>query len=156
MKCEHAFRINRFLKHAMPHGGFLTRLRADALAWLGHLKGAPALATLLVGTGFLAGNFTYRYQVAHEVKPSGPVHIYPPGGGVVANVTSITQTPNSELVQVHYNRVVPETMEGARSRRFAIEASRVRMSGGVCLSNDASDEGLVVSQKGAELPRWQR
>jgi len=36
-----------------------------------------------------------------------------PGDGVVANVTGIVKTPNSELVQVNYNRVVPETMEGS-------------------------------------------
>ena len=33
--------------------------------------------------------------------------------GVIANVTGIVQTPNSELVQVNYNRVVPESMEGS-------------------------------------------
>ena len=33
--------------------------------------------------------------------------------GVVANVTSIEQTPNSELVQVKYNKIVPESMEGS-------------------------------------------
>jgi hypothetical protein len=32
---------------------------------------------------------------------------------VVANVTGIDRTPNSELVQVHYNKIVPETIEGS-------------------------------------------
>ena len=31
----------------------------------------------------------------------------------MANVTGIVQTPNSELVQVTYNKVVPETVEGS-------------------------------------------
>jgi hypothetical protein len=36
-----------------------------------------------------------------------------PAEGVIANVTSIVQTPNSELVQVNYNKIVPESMEGS-------------------------------------------
>jgi hypothetical protein len=97
----------------MPRHGFVTQLRTNFFRWMGNVRSAPALATLLLGVGFLAGNFTYRYQVAHEVKPKGVVYISPPPNGVVANVTSITRTPNSELVQVHYNTVVPETMEGS-------------------------------------------
>jgi hypothetical protein len=75
------------------------------------VQSAPALATLLLGVGFLAGNFTLRYQVAHAPKPPGVVTTEEPG--VIGNVTGIVQTPNSELVQVKYNRVVPETMEGS-------------------------------------------
>ena len=36
-----------------------------------------------------------------------------PAEGVIANVTGIVQTPNSELVQVNYNKIVPESMEGS-------------------------------------------
>src|SRR3984885_3943761 len=97
----------------MPPHGFVTRLQTNFHRWMGNVQSAPALATLLVGVGFLAGNFTYRYQVAHEVKPKGPGYISHPPDGVVANVTGIVQIPNSELVQVNYNRVVPETMEGS-------------------------------------------
>ena len=98
----------------IPPHGFVTRLRANFFRWIGNVQSAPALATLLVGVGFLAGNFTYRYQVAHEPKARpGAVYISHPAEGVVANVTGIVQTPNSELVQVNYNKVVPETVEGS-------------------------------------------
>ena len=96
---------------AIPHGGFLARLRVDALAWLGHLKGAPALATLLVGTGFLAGNFTYRYQVANAPKLPATVILSNTGGGI-SNISGISKLPN-EMVQVSYNRIVPEVAEGS-------------------------------------------
>jgi hypothetical protein len=105
-------RLDDALDMIPPHG-FLTRFRANFFRWIGNVQSAPALATLLVGVGFLAGNFTYRYQVAHEARPKGPVVSSQPNAGLVANVTSISQTPNSELVQVHYNKVVPETMEGS-------------------------------------------
>ena len=106
-------RLDEALDQIPPHG-FLTRLRCSLYGWLGHLQSAPALMTLLVGVGFLAGNFTYRYQVAHQPKMDhGAMQIEHQAEGAVANITSIVQTPNSELVQVNYNRVVPETLQGS-------------------------------------------
>lgn len=96
----------------IPPRGFLAQLRTNIYRWIGHVQSAPALATLLLGVGFLAGNFTLRYQVAHAPKPAPVVTVTHPDS-VIANVTGIVQTPNSELVQVNYNRVTPETMEGS-------------------------------------------
>jgi hypothetical protein len=104
-------RLDEELDTIPPHGIF-TRLRTNFFVWMGHVQSAPALATLLVGSGFLAGNFTYRYQVAHAPKVP-PVMTISRSGGVIANVTGIQRTPNSELVQVNYNKVVPETVEGS-------------------------------------------
>jgi len=97
---------------AIPQHGFLTRLRANAAAWIGHLQGAPALATLLVGLGFLGGNFTYRYQVAHAPKVASAVILSNTTGGGISTISGITQLPN-DMVQVSYNRVVPEMAEGS-------------------------------------------
>ncbi len=111
-------RLDDALDLIPPHG-FLTQLRTNFYRWIGHVQSAPALATLLLGVGFLAGNFTYRYQVANAPKPpktpgtGGVVTINHPAEGVIGNVTGIVQTPNSELVQVNYNRIVPESMEGS-------------------------------------------
>jgi len=99
---------------AIPPHGFLTRLRTNFFLWTGHVRSAPALATLLVGVGFLGGNFLNRYQVAHlPAAHPGTTSYSNPTQSVIANVTGIERTPDSELVQVHYNRVVPETMEGS-------------------------------------------
>jgi hypothetical protein len=98
---------------AIPPRGMFTRLRTNFFVWMGHIQSAPALATLLVGVGFLAGNFTYRYQVAHAPKLPPTMRISGPSEGVITNVTGIVQTPNSELVQVNYNKIVPETVEGS-------------------------------------------
>ena len=112
MVTQARMRLDDALDMIPPHG-FITRLRSNFYRWLGHVQSAPALATLLLGLGFLGGNFTHRYQVAHEPKAKGPVYISQPASGVVANVTGIVQTPDSNLVQVHYNKVVPETVEGS-------------------------------------------
>src|ERR1700685_3108081 len=53
-------RLDDALDLIPPHG-FLTRLRSNLFAWVGHVQGAPALATLLVGVGFLSGNFVNKY-----------------------------------------------------------------------------------------------
>ena len=104
-------RLDDALDLIPPHG-FLTRFRSNFFAWIGHVQSAPALATLLLGVGFIGGNFTYRYQVAHQPKQTA-VRLSNPNDGAIENVTGIVQTPNSELVQVKYNRVIPESVEGS-------------------------------------------
>ena len=106
-------RLDDALDMIPPHG-FLTQLRTNFYRWVGNVQSAPALATLLVGVGFLSGNFTHRYQVANAPKPPREaLTVIHPSEGVIANVTGIVQTPNSELVQVNYNKLVPESMEGS-------------------------------------------
>src|ERR1700722_1979602 len=97
----------------IPPHGFLTRLRSNLYGWLSHIQSAPALITLLIGVGFLAGNFTYRYQVAHQPRVPSSVILSNSTNGAIADVTGIVQTPNSEIVQVTYNRVLPETVQGS-------------------------------------------
>jgi hypothetical protein len=97
----------------LPPSSISQRFFGNAFRWLGFLQGAPALATLLLGVGFLGGNVLVRYQVAHENKATGPLTIKEPANGVIASVSGIVQTPNSEIVQVKYNRLVPEMMQGS-------------------------------------------
>jgi hypothetical protein len=105
-------RLDEALDTIPPHG-LLNRLRSNLFAWMGHMQGAPALMTLLIGVGFLAGNFTNRYQVAHQPRLPSPVVLSNTTNGTIANVSGIVQTPNSAIVQVTYNRVVPETVQGS-------------------------------------------
>lgn len=98
---------------AMPPHGFVTRLRSSFFAWMGHLQSAPALATLLVGVGFLAGNFTFRYQAAHAPKLPVPIIISEATGSGISNINGITQTSSPDVVRVSYNRVVAESAEGS-------------------------------------------
>ena len=98
---------------AMPARSLAQRFWGNTFRWLGYVKGAPALTTLLLGVGFLGGNALTRYQVAHEHQLPRPVILSHPAEGAVASVSGIVQTPNSDLVQVNYNRVVPETVQGS-------------------------------------------
>ena len=105
-------RLDAELDQIPPHGMW-TRLQSNFYAWLGHLQSAPALATLLLGIGFLGGNFLNRYEVAHLPKPPAPVVVTDTANGKIADITSITAKPNSETVEVSYERVTPESVEGS-------------------------------------------
>ena len=119
---------------AMPSQPFWTRLRANTAAWLGHLRSAPALATLLVGVGFLGGNFTFRYQVAHQPKLPAPVVLRNVNGGGISTISEIRQLPG-DMVQVSYNRVVPEMAEGSlddpQIRQLLMTGTRQAATNGV-------------------------
>jgi hypothetical protein len=105
-------RLDDALDLIPPHG-FLQRVRRNFFAWVGHVQNAPALATLLLGVGFISGHAINQYQVAHQPKTFNPTVLMNQTEGTIANVTGVVQTPNSELVQVKYNRVVPESVEGS-------------------------------------------
>jgi anti-sigma factor RsiW len=97
----------------LPAHGFLTRMRSLFFGSLANIQNSPALTLLLIGTGFFAGYFTLRYQVAHAPRPTGPRFQQRETDSTIANVSGIIRTPDSEIVQVKYDRIVPETIEGS-------------------------------------------
>ena len=105
-------RLDEALDGEGPHG-LGTRLRANLFRWFGFLESAPALAVLLVGVGFLGGDFTLRYRLAHTPHLPPAVVVTNTEQGAISNVSGIVQTPHTDLVQVKYNRIVPEVMEGS-------------------------------------------
>lgn len=106
-------RLDDALDSERPHG-WITRLRAGFVRWTGFVQAAPALSVLLLGVGFISGDFVLRYRLSHTPRPlEGAVTFHRPAEGLVSNISGITELPNSELVQVHYNKVVPETVEGS-------------------------------------------
>lgn len=137
---------------SIPAHGLLTRLRSNLWGWFGHIESAPALMTLLVGAGFIGGNFTYRYQVAHQPKPPTTVILHSPADGAIADISGIVQTPNSEVVQVSYNRVVPETIQGSlddpQIRQLLLIGTRAAATGAIRTNSVAllADECLAGHQ----------
>ncbi len=96
-----------------PQLGIADRMRNLLLSSWHSLSNAPALAALLVGVGFLSGNVLNRYQAAHEPKLPTPVLLQNATAGVIGNVSGVVQTPNKEIVEVKYNRIIPETLQGS-------------------------------------------
>ncbi len=137
-------RLDEALDLIPPHG-FMTRLRSNLYSWLSHVQTAPALTTLLLGAGFLVGNFTHRYQVAQHPKEPSTIIISNPTQGSVANVTGIVQTPDPEVVQVKYNRIIPETMQGSLDDKNIRELLLVGMAQGA--TNDVHESSVNLLSK---------
>lgn len=97
----------------LPAHGLLTHMRSLFFGSLAHIQNSPALTLLLVGVGFLGGYHTLRYQMRHQQRPNGPVIQYKETDSTIANISGIIRTPDSEIVQVKYDRIVPETIQGS-------------------------------------------
>ncbi|RXH57736.1 hypothetical protein GRAN_1046 [Granulicella sibirica] len=119
----------------IPSHSFFARLRTNFFRWVGNVQSAPALATLLLGFGFLAGNYVHRYQDEHTPKPQPPIVLTNATEGAIANVSGIVRTANPDVVQVLYNRVVPESMEGSLNdpqiRELLLMGTRAAAANGV-------------------------
>jgi hypothetical protein len=97
---------------AIPARGPLDRVRSFFVGWGAQLRSAPMLASLLVVTGFGAGHITDHIQALHSAMHS-VIQLSSPGNSSIANITGIVQTPNSSVVEVNYNRIVPESLQGS-------------------------------------------
>ena len=97
----------------IPAHGFLTHVRSLFFGSLANMQNSPALTVLLVGIGFFGGYYTLHYQMVHTQSQKAAVIVYKQADSTIANISGIIRTPDSEIVQVNYNRIVPETMEGS-------------------------------------------
>jgi hypothetical protein len=167
-------RLDDALDLIPPHS-FFTRVRTNFFAWMGHLQSAPALATLLVGVGFISGNFVNRYQASNAARSQKQgATLSNQAQSVIGNVTGIERTPDSEMVQVHYNKIVPETREGSldspeirdlllkgamAQTDDGIRAQSVSMLAGECKAGHeckASDDGKGVRNALLVALRWDK
>jgi anti-sigma factor RsiW len=114
---------------AVPDRSWLARFIQSFNSGFARLRTAPFAASVLLMTGVAAGGFGgYHYaQVAAEARQkvllaSMPSAIPAQVSSLdvasdepveIANVSSIVRLPNSETVQVQYNRLLPERMEGS-------------------------------------------
>ena len=97
----------------MPPRTVTARFRAHIFRWIGTAQAAPALMALILGAGFLGGTALTRYQVAHAPKLPTPVILSHTAQGAISSVVGITQTADPNIVQVQYDRTVPETIQGS-------------------------------------------
>src|SRR6202453_2296219 len=96
----------------MPRASWLTRIQESMFRGVSMLGRAPVAASALLvlglGSGAIGGyRFAAHGHTGVGMLPAvdGPVRI--------ANVSSIVREPNTENVEVHFNRLVPETTHGS-------------------------------------------
>ena len=113
---------------ALPHRWY-DRLGQRALTNLRGLQAAPAAALLLVvagaGAGVLGGYQYAQSRAAHEAaaqaaatgpaksRSGGEAAAALPALANVAGISGILRHPNSEIVDVSYNQLVPRQIEGS-------------------------------------------
>ncbi len=128
---------------ALPPKRWFERLAQRITNNFASLQSAPLAACLLLvvgaGAGSLAGYHIAQRHAAQAGATTQPSTALPataaPSGVEVANISSIVRQPNSELVQVRYNQLVPKEMSGSLDdpaiRQLLMLASENSASAGV-------------------------
>jgi hypothetical protein len=124
----------------MPQGSWLLRGWRRFSQGMGRLRGAPVAVSAVLVAGLSVGGFSgYRAgEHAHAAVQPTPLLQTTSGEnspGEIANVSSITQEPNSENVEVVYNRLQQETVHGSlddpQIRQLLLLGVRNRVNSGV-------------------------
>ncbi len=98
---------------SMPRAGWLNRIQQSMFRGVGMLGRAPVAASALLVLGLTCGGWAgYKAALRQDSKPAA-LSATIAGPGTIAGVTSITREPNSENVEVHFTRAVPETTQGS-------------------------------------------
>jgi len=105
-------RLAEALETAEQHRAWYHRFAFDPTAWLRQARFSPALAAVLVIIGFGSGVGT-MYSVLSGNVPHPPAQNTMVQEASIGGITSIDRKPNSNQVQIHYDRIVPESVEGA-------------------------------------------
>ena len=110
---------------ALPPKSWYERFGQRILNNFSTLQAAPVAALLLLIVGAGAGTLGgYEYAQARAAHAAGrasavpiakadPGPVVPAPSAEVANISSIVRQPNSEIVDVTYNQVVPQHIEGS-------------------------------------------
>ena len=104
---------------ALPPRRWYERLGQRMMNNFASLQAAPVAVLLLLvagaGAGCLGGYEFATNRAMHAAQAvAARVQATPPAGPIeVANISSIVRQPNSEIVEVNYNQLVPQHLQGS-------------------------------------------
>ncbi len=110
---------------ALPPKRWYERLGQRMMNNFASMQAAPVAACLLLvvgaGAGILGGYEFAQNRAAHAAAAAAPAGAASPTAGCrstaeIASISSIVRQPNSEMVEVRYNQVVPQRMRGLAGR----------------------------------------
>jgi HEAT repeats len=127
---------------ALPPKRWFERLAQRLSNNFASLHSAPVAACLMLligaGAGGLGEYYMAQRHAAQVVSTAPPVPVSDAefsGPAEVANISSIVRQPNSEIVEVHYNQLVPREVRGSLDdqniRQLLMLASENSASAGV-------------------------
>lgn len=128
-------RLQESLETATQHSGW-QRWIFDPGAWLQQVRFSPALAAAILMVGFTAGGLaTWQMGARLGTRSDGNAAAPPPAESTIAGIRGITQEPGTNNVQVRYDRVVPESVQGSmddpRIQQLLLYAARSNENSGV-------------------------
>jgi hypothetical protein len=100
----------------IPRSGWIMRVQQSMFRGVSMLARTPVAASALLVFGLACGG-TAGYEAAQHAHPAVQVATAAPAPALkpenVADVTSIVREPNSENVEVRFDRRAPETLHGS-------------------------------------------
>lgn len=135
--------LQEALEHAEQSRNIFSSFIFDATGWFHQIKLAPALTAALLMIGF-AGGVGATYRMMDVKKPvvsnnSGSGTFVPAAEANIAGIESITPAANSNQVQIKYNTLQPQTLNGStddpRVRQLLLLAARNNRNSGVVLDS---------------------
>src|ERR1044071_3824096 len=125
--------LQEALEHAEQSRNIFSSFIFDATGWFHQIKLAPALTAALLIVGF-AGGVGTTYKMTHAEKSpiidngGNPGNVVQPVEANLANIESISTAANSNQVQIKYNTLQPQTLNGTtddpRVRQLLLLAAR--------------------------------
>jgi HEAT repeats/Putative zinc-finger len=123
--------LQEALEHAEQSRNIFSSFIFDATGWFHQIKLAPALTAALLIAGF-AGGVGTTYKMMESRRPpitaAGPIDAQQPVEASLANIESITPAANSNQVQIKYNTLQPQILNGTtddpRVRQLLLLAAR--------------------------------
>jgi hypothetical protein len=114
--------------------GFLRRLAFDPASWLRQVRFSPALASAILILGF-AGGVGTTYKI-YGTRPPTIDHPAPlPSETSIAGISSITQDPGTNQVDIKYNTLSTQEAQGSlndqRIQQLLLYAARNNYNSGV-------------------------
>jgi anti-sigma factor RsiW len=154
-------RLQEALENTHPAHGWrrlVYILDLDPMALLRRLRFPPVLAAVVFIVGFAAGiGATYRItmnsgnQASLQERASAGVAVLPSVVASIAGIRSITPEPGSNNVQIQYDTVVPQQVQGslddARVQQLLLFAARDNTDSGVRIDSvDLLTQKLTQNQ----------
>src|SRR6266853_883980 len=123
--------LQESLEHAEQSRNIFSSFVFDATGWFHQIKLAPALTAALLIVGFAGGvGTTYKMMESRKqpITSAGPTETQQPVEANIATIESITPAANSNQVQIKYNTLQPQTLNGTtddpRVRQLLLLAAR--------------------------------
>jgi anti-sigma factor RsiW len=122
--------LQEALEHAEQSRNFFSSFIFDATGWFHQIKLAPAMTAALLILGFAGGvGTTYKMMEAKKAPLTATVpKDVSPAEANIAGIESITPAANSNQVQIKYNTLQPQILNGSsddpRVRQLLVLAAR--------------------------------